>query len=532
MIGELLSNKGIKAIAHGDYQFLFVVAITLGVIVILDLLSSLILGYGGAQSIEIMQQQFSDHVFSLSISKLQPTMRGDLSSRLINDISNVSKIISVTIPDIVLNGIIGIGTLTFLFYINWKLTLMMLGFVPLLVLINYPIDKKIEKLFNIQQQVTGKINDRFTETLANIKLVKSYNAEKQEHYRFYDLFKEFKKSFKNIICYGVSLSTLSEVSIYTYILFIMLFLVYQNYKGNVVLSEIMVFFIYIFQVIAPLMSLQGDFSDYFGAKASYLTLCEVFDINDEAARNKVTNSLDGSVIFEDVSFGYELNHLVLNDLSFKIANNQLVSIIGPSGVGKTTIFSLLEKYYTNYSGTIRVGEQNLSEISTEKIREIVSYVSQDSRIIPGTIRDNLTYGKNQGVTDEAIDSILEQVGLSQLILSSDLGLDTQIGNGGNLLSEGQKQKINIARALLSHPKILLMDEISANLDVESEEEILNAIEAYKGELTIILIAHRLKTIVDSDQIIVLGSNGRVISSGTHQQLMSSSSYYRKIFEKA
>lgn len=232
-----------------------------------------------------------------------------------------------------------------------------------------------------------------------------------------------------------------------------------------------------------------------------------------------------SIQLENVRFSYHTDP-VLNGVSVRIPEGAHVAIVGPSGAGKSTIFALLMKYYQDYQGEIRIGQQCLSDISTKEMRRLISFIPQDNTLFHGTIRENLLYGKNESVSEERIAHILKELGLSHLVAELEDGLDTRISENGTGLSEGQKQRFSIARALLLEHPIYLLDEATASLDTVTERVISKAIDRLTAGETRLTIAHRLHTVREADAILVLDKNGQVADYGPHQQLVERNHLYQ------
>lgn len=231
------------------------------------------------------------------------------------------------------------------------------------------------------------------------------------------------------------------------------------------------------------------------------------------------------IMFEDISFKYNKEN-VLNNISVAIPEGKHVAIVGPSGAGKSTIFSLLMKFYPDYDGEISIGNRSLSELSEEQVRNMIAYIPQDNTLFHDTIKDNLLYGKNQSVSEERINEVLNELGLTKLVNDLENGLDTEISDSGTGLSEGQKQRFNIARALLLEHPIYLLDEVTASLDSVTERIISKAIDKLTAGKTRLTIAHRLHTVKEADSIMVLDKGGHVVDFGTHNQLIRRNQLYK------
>lgn len=528
IIGQLASSEAIEYLMDHKYIIGLILLFIL-VLYIIKTIATYFLGTVGATAIENVQKTFSSHVIALPISVIERYQPANLSSRLTNDIVVISKIASVIIPDIIINSVIVIGALIFLFKINLKLTLFVLLIVPIFLLVNLPVNKKLENIYRNQQKLLGDISGNFTQSINNIKLIKSFNAQEDEKKKHFSYFNALSNNMKRMVLVGASLSSLSAALIVYHLTFLVIYLSFTYYKGGLNISDLIIFFMYVVQVISPILQLLNDFTELFEARGAISRLSEILDLNTEddgIYKDHVTN-MNSSIVFENVSFSYGESS-ILNNLNFIINNKEFVSIVGPSGSGKSTILSLIYKFYGSYEGKITVGGYDLEDISPYDLRNNVSFILQNNLVFSDTIRNNLKYGKNRDLDDDILREYTYLTTIDKFI-DKYQGLDTVIGEEGILLSEGQKQKINVARNLLSEPKILLLDEPSSSLDVVSESVINDILVSFKDKMTIVVVAHKIKTVMNSDKIIVLNSLGSIEAIGTHEFLIKNSPTYKQFY---
>jgi len=528
IIGQLASSEAIEYLMDHKYIIGLILLFIL-VLYIIKTVATYFLGTVGATAIENVQKTFSSHVIALPISVIERYQPANLSSRLTNDIVVISKIASVIIPDIIINSVIVIGALIFLFKINLKLTLFVLLIVPIFLLVNLPVNKKLENIYRNQQKLLGDISGNFTQSINNIKLIKSFNAQEDEKKRHFSYFNALSNNMKRMVLVGASLSSLSAALIVYHLTFLVIYLSFTYYKGGLNISDLIIFFMYVVQVISPILQLLNDFTELFEARGAISRLSEILDLNTEddgIYKDHVIN-MNSSIVFENVSFSYGESS-ILNNLNFIINNKEFVSIVGPSGSGKSTILSLIYKFYGSYEGKITVGGYDLEDISPYDLRNNVSFILQNNLVFSDTIRNNLKYGKNRDLDDDILREYTYLTTIDKFI-DKYQGLDTVIGEEGILLSEGQKQKINVARNLLSEPKILLLDEPSSSLDVVSESVINDILVSFKDKMTIVVVAHKIKTVMNSDKIIVLNSLGSIEAIGTHEFLIKNSPTYKQFY---
>lgn len=507
--------------------------IVICIIYIIQGLATFLLGKVGARVIKNMENEFVNHTLNLPIYQLNKFSAGDLTSRLTNDISETVKIVTTTIPQLIINAIIVLGTSIILVSINFRLTIIAFLATALASLLIMPFNKKLERLYNLHQTYLGDVSGSFTQKILNNKLVKSYVGSKQEVSTFKGKFNKIYYNFVQMVATAAVLNTLTSGLLILLVLSFLLYTSWQVNQGLLSIGEMVTFILYIIQAISPITSIFTSISEFFEVKGTLRRITDILTVNIESdSLDSIDfNILKGTIALDNLSFSYDGVTKVLNNINVELPSKKFIAIVGPSGSGKTTLFSLLLKFFNDYDGNILVDNVSLKNISTNTIRNQISCVFQESGFFSGTIKSNLLYGKNWKSDDVSIARALKRSGAYDFVHQFSSGLDTVIGEGGIELSEGQKQRLNIARALISNPKILLMDEATANLDTMTESLIINTLLELKGTITTIVIAHRLKTIVESDLIIVLEEDGTVIHCGTHQELLQQSETYRKIYSE-
>jgi ATP-binding cassette subfamily B protein len=285
-------------------------------------------------------------------------------------------------------------------------------------------------------------------------------------------------------------------------------------------------------MVGPLISAFGAYSSVMSALGALARIQEIMVIDEEdQGQGDLVRQGENAVEFANIGFHYEAGEeeeskSILDNVSFQIPRGTRVALVGPSGAGKSTIFSLIERFYEPTSGEILLDGQNVKEMSLDTLRSQIGYVEQDAPVLAGSIRENLLLGRAEA-TDEDLRQVLDMVNLTEVLNRDDSGLDAEVGENGIMLSGGERQRLAIARALLAAPPILLLDESTSALDGPNEQRMREAIDAVAKNRTLIVIAHRLSTVVDSDQIIVL-ERGKVVGSGTHSELVKSTPLYAEL----
>ncbi|TWT14414.1 ABC transporter ATP-binding protein [Streptococcus sp. sy010] len=433
-----------------------------------------------------------------------------------------------------INSIIVLGTSIILVSINFRLTMIAFLVTGLASLLFIPFNRKLEQLYHLHQSYLGTISGNFTQRILNNKLVKSYLGEKQEANSFSARFDNIYSNFVNMVKTASILNTLISGLLIFLVFSFLLYTSWQVNKGLLSIGEMVTFILYIIQVISPMTSIFTSISEFFESRGTLQRITHVLNADIEVDLSEEANFdiLKGEISLHNLSFSYNKDKKILNNINIELPAKKFIAIVGPSGSGKTTLFSLLLKFFNNYDGDILIDNISLKNISAKSMRKQISCVFQESGFFSGSIRDNLLYGKNSDATDVSVQDAIQKSGASEFIFQFSDGLETIIGEEGVQLSEGQKQRLNIARALISSPKILLMDEVTANLDTITENLVIQSLLEIKETVTTIVIAHRLKTIVESDLIIVLEKDGTIKHFGPHQQLLEQSETYKKLYNES
>lgn len=523
-IGKLLDEKFLKIfINHPSiligFSTFFIVVYSL------QAFSSYIIGVCGSESLNTLQKYIYSSLLKTSVKELDKYKSGDLSSRLTNDMSVVLNFITVVVPNLILNLIVIAGSIYFLLKINLSLTFMSLLLLPILLFVIVPINNKLENYYADYQGGLGEISSRISHKFTHIRLMKAFNGEDNEQKIMSNSFDKLTKNFKKIIGWSSFQNTLVNGLMMSFIVLLLVIAGLEVSKGNMTMSTLMTFILYMTQLIDPITDVSESMTEVTEFKSVSNRLIEILELGKEENRTVEKDFIESDIVMKNIDFAYEQEN-VLKNFSITVESGKHIAIVGPSGAGKSTIFSLLMKFYQDYSGEITIGNRNISELSKEQIRNMISYIPQDNTLFQGTIKDNLLYGKNESVSEERIDEVLRELDLTKLINNLEKGLDTEISDSGTGLSEGQKQRFNIARALLLEHPIYLLDEVTASLDNVTERIISKAIDKLTAGKTRLTIAHRLHTVKEADSILVLDKGGQVVDFGTHSQLIGRNKLYK------
>ncbi|WP_440671084.1 multidrug resistance ABC transporter ATP-binding protein/permease BmrA [Bacillus subtilis] len=489
------------------------------------------LNYNGQKIISGLRELLWKKLIKLPVSYFDTNASGETVSRVTNDTMVVKELITTHISGFITGIISVIGSLTILFIMNWKLTLLVLVVVPLAALILVPIGRKMFSISRETQDETARFTGLLNQILPEIRLVKASNAEDVEYGRgkmgISSLFKLGVREAKVQSLVGPLISLVLMAALVAVIGYGGM----QVSSGELTAGALVAFILYLFQIIMPMGQITTFFTQLQKSIGATERMIEILaEEEEDTVTGKQIENAHLPIQLDRVSFGYKPDQLILKEVSAVIEAGKVTAIVGPSGGGKTTLFKLLERFYTPTAGTIRLGDEPVDTYSLESWREHIGYVSQESPLMSGTIRENICYGLERDVTDAEIEKAAEMAYALNFIKELPNQFDTEVGERGIMLSGGQRQRIAIARALLRNPSILMLDEATSSLDSQSEKSVQQALEVLMEGRTTIVIAHRLSTVVDADQLLFV-EKGEITGRGTHHELMASHGLYRDFAEQ-
>lgn len=510
-----------------NYHSMVIIIVIFVVQLVLGTLGGYILRYFGESVVKSLREKLWNHLLSLPISYFDENKAGESSSRLVNDTGVIKDLIASQFPNFITGAIQLFFSLIILFVMDWQMALLMFTIVPIVVLVLLPVGRIMARLGRKLQSATAEFNGDVSEKLSEVRLIKASNGEKFEQ-------KHGKRMIQKIFKIGVVDARVEAIlqPIMTTLMMaafagILAFGLIRVGQGSLSSGSLVAFLLYLFNVIAPVANFATFFSQIQKALGSTERIQAILAIKPE--KDKVSPKTDlanKTLTAENLSFSYEPGEPVLESVSFTSKPNSVIAFAGPSGGGKSTIFALIERFYQPDSGKIMIDEQNIAEIDLENWRSQIGYVSQNSAIFSGTIRDNLTYGLPGSLSDAELWRGLALAYADKFVKDFPKQMDTEIGERGIKLSGGQKQRLAIARAFLRDPKILMLDEATASLDSESESKVQQALDKLMVNRTTLVIAHRLATIVNADQIYFI-EHGQVTGHGTHHELMKTHPLYAR-----
>lgn len=509
------------------FSFIYKLAIILILQTAFSASGNFLISREGERQISEIRNMLQAHLIHLPIPFFDNQDSGRLSSRVINDSVLIKNFITEVIPQFITSLITVIGTFVVLFWLDWKLTLLIFIIFPLDAMFTIPLGNFEEKLTRNSQRSLSDLMGIVTESLRNIRAVKLNEAEENVLGRFNKKLNNlYKLSVKSEAVYAVLYPIQSLVS-FVLIVSVLFYGGYRVQQGSLTIGILTSFLIYFFQITGPINTIASFYTNYKQTKGAVAKIIDIFEENTENyiiedAVSEITKPYNLSI--KNLQFSYG-SKKVLEGVNMVFPPRQKIAIVGSSGAGKTTLINLITRLYTPTAGEIAINGINSNNVNLEDWRALFGVVSQENYIISGTIYDNLIFGLKKLPSAYEIDQAIKISNLSEFIDGLSQGIYEVVGEQGIKLSGGQRQRIQIARAYLKNPSFLILDEATSNLDADSERIVSQALKQVMRGKTIISIAHRLSTITDSDNIYFL-DNRTIIASGTHEQLLNKVPKYR------
>lgn len=478
-----------------------------------------------------MRNELFDHYQKLSFKFYDEHKTGQLMTRISNDTFDLAELYHHGPEDIVISLLNFIGAFIILISINVKLALIAFLFVPVMGIYGFYFSKKMYAALRKSSDKIGDINAQVEDSLAGIRVVKSFSNEEVEKKKFADENNRFvairKNAYKAETYFYDGLITLTQLMTITVVIFGAISIV----KGSLDLADLLIFLLYIVILIEPIQRLGNFIRLYQQGITGFNRFMEILEVEPDIKDDP--NAIDltqvfGEIVFKDVSFKYKEDYEhVLKNISLKINVGEYVALVGPSGVGKTTLCSLIPRFYEVTDGEILIDGHDVKTLKAKSLRKNIGLVQQDVYLFAGTVLENIRYGKPDA-TEEEIILAAKQANAHDFMMTLPNGYSTDIGQRGVKLSGGQKQRLSIARVFLKNPPIIIFDEATSALDNESERAVQNSLEILIKNRTTLVIAHRLSTVRNAKRILVLTDNG-IEEQGTHEELIALNGTYANLF---
>lgn len=519
-----------------EMGIIYKLGIFMVVLVIVEYLCNYFVAYQGHVMGVYMERDLRNELFQhyqkLSFSFYDEQKTGQLMSRLTNDLFSLTELYHHGPEDIVISFIKFFGAFIILATINLKLTLIVFAFIPVMGAFIYYYNRKMKRAFKRNKQRVGDINARIEDNLSGIRVVKSFGNESHEIIKFHDENSRYVSSKKNSYFYmgkfhsglGAFTSMVTVAAVFFGAIFI------SNDGLNT--ADLIAFLLYINNLIDPVKKFINFTEQFQDGITGFERFMEILEIEPDIKDKKYAHNLldvKGAIEYRHVGFRYnQKSDYVLKDIDLKVAPGEYIALVGSSGAGKTTICSLLPRFYEVSEGDIFIDGQNIKDIKLNSLRQNIGIVQQDVYLFAGTILDNIRYGRFDA-TDEEVIEAAKKANAHDFIMELPDGYDTDCGQRGVKLSGGQKQRLSIARVFLKNPPILIFDEATSALDNESEHIVQQSLESLAKNRTTLVIAHRLSTIKNAKRICVLSTKG-IEEEGTHDELLAKNGQYATFYK--
>ena len=484
----------------------------------------------GQRVIADLRLAIQQHLLYLPLRFYKDSRVGEIVSRVTNDVTTLQVVLTET-PIALLRQIITIvGGITLMLVMNWRLTLWIFAIIPPIILLAIFYGRRVEKLSTQVQDRLASAIAALEESISGIRIVKSFTQERYEQKRFKDrIEKTFDSTMDRTKLRAAFIPLISLLGFFAVTAIIWIggqFVINKTLTPG----ELVAFLFYMFMVAAPLGEFAGVYSQVREANGAAARIFEIMQAPIEPPQLTDAETLPpihGEVRFHDVSFGYEADDLVLDKINIDVQPSEVIALVGPSGVGKTTMVNLIPRFFDPTEGWIEIDGHNLMDVTLQSLRSQIGLVPQETFLFGGTVADNIAYG-NLNADREAIIAASQAAYAHDFIEKLPEGYDTEVGERGLKLSAGQRQRIAIARALLKDPRVLILDEATSALDSESEKMVQKALEVLMQNRTTFVIAHRLSTIKNADRILVM-KDGRIIEQGSHEALLAQGGLYHHLW---
>ncbi len=532
VITPLFIKEFTNAIADTSVTLAYIMGLSIGYFIIsivsqaMIYFESMLLQKAGQRIVYKLRMEVFEHIENMSQNQFNAMPVGSLVTRVANYTTALSDLFTNVLVLLLRNILTVIGVYAVMLFLSWKLSLILFGFVILVFVASLIFRNIITKIYRKERQLTSDMNTFLNENLSGMKIIQIFNQEDRKEKEFNEKNIALRKTkFNAILAHAIYRPA---INLLYYSALAVTFVVGLQLKLDA--GEIVAFYLFLSRFFNPVQTIADQINQIQKATTSSERLFNLLDVPPEVV--DVSNPIHmetfkGKIEFRHVWFAYEGEDWILRDVSFTIEPHQTVAFVGATGAGKTTILSLIVRNYTVQKGQILIDDVDINNIEIKSLRNAVGQMLQDVFLFTGTIKSNITLHDDE-YTDEEINRVCEYVNADKFINKLEKGLDTEVLEKGDNFSQGQRQLLSFARTVLHKPQILILDEATANIDTETEKLIQDSLEKIKNIGTMLVVAHRLSTIQNADQIIVL-QHGEVIEKGTHQSLLRQKGYYHKLY---
>ena len=479
-----------------------------------------------------MRSDLFTHLQKLSFKFYDNNKVGYLMSRVVNDLNNISELAHHGPEDVLISSMLLIGSLVILINMHWQLAIFTFALIPIMFIFSKKLGEKMYHAFKVIREKMAEVNTIIEDSLSGIRVVKSFTNEDYENEKFCEGNHNYRRSREwamknmaqfhsgmNLFINLIRLSTLAAGGYFIYI-------------GSLTAGQIVAFLFYVDMFMNPIRRLVNFNEQLQRGMSGFSRFQELLEVDPEIVDRPEAEELknvEGLIKYENVSFSYNNHEKVLKDVNIEIEPGKTVAFVGPSGAGKSTLTKLLPRFYEIDSGRLSIDNIDIKNVTLESLRSKIGIVQQDVFLFNGTVRENIAYGKDD-ISEQKIVEAAKKANAHDFILNLSEGYETDIGERGVKLSGGQKQRVSIARSFLKNPPILILDEATSSLDNRSEKIIQESLEKLAEGRTTLVIAHRLSTVIDADQIIVLTDQG-IVERGQHEELIKNGGEYAQLYNE-
>lgn len=512
-----ITLMGIVLLLEGIFQFFFVFwANLLGQNIIKDIRTKLF-----------------KHMLSFRMKYFDNAPVGQLVTRSVSDIEQIARIFSQGLFMIISDLLKMLACLIIMFYMNWKLTWIVIAAMPILVYITRIFQRKMQVAFEEVRNQVANLNTFVQERVTGMKIVQLFNREEIEHEKFKEINQKHNVAWIKTILYNSIFFPIADIISSLTLGFVVLYGGFHILDGDkfTTFGDLFSYTMFIGMLFNPLRQIADKFNEMQMGMIAANRVFDILDTEEDVQQNGTIEAkhFAGNISFKDVRFSYIKDEEVLKGISLEVKSGETIAIVGSTGAGKSTIINLLNRFYEIDSGTIAIDNQDINEFTLSSLRTQIAVVLQDVFLFSDTIYNNITLN-NDAISREQVITAAKKIGVHDFIMNLPEGYDYNVKERGVMLSSGQRQLIAFLRAYVSNPSILILDEATSSIDTYSEELIQRATETITKDRTSIVIAHRLATIVNADKIIVM-DKGKIVESGTHQELVNKADgYYKNLYD--
>ena len=534
IIGKLVGDY----VRLGDEKALLLGTILVISILVVESIFLIVVSYTssdlGQRVVKDLRNQLFQHITKLKLKYFDQNPIGMLVTRSVSDMETIADIFSQGILVIIGDLLKLVGVLTFMFYINWKLTLLVLIPIPLLLISTNIFKRAIKSSFQEVRKQVSHLNSFVQEHITGMNVVQIFSRENVEAKKFNKINQKHKKAhIKGIMAYSIFfpvVETLSALSIAILVVYSIWSISYGNVDYGTVTTEMMSFILYVHMLFRPIRMLADRFNTLQMGMVSSSRVFELLDKEEVIVQKSKDEliSFKGHITFKDVHFSYDGRVKVFEDLNLELKEGETVAVVGPTGAGKTSLINLLSRYYEFQDGKIMLDDKDIRTISLTSLRSKVAVVLQDVFLYNTSIYENVTLGDGDFSIEEVIEAAKE-VGVHDFIAQLEGGYQFQVKERGGVLSSGQRQLISFLRAYIRKPHLLILDEATSSVDSSAEELIQKATKVITKNRTSLIIAHRLSTIKNADRILVL-DKGKIVEEGNHKSLLKEKGQYYELYQ--